>query len=378
MNRVGVIGIVAALLLVLAATPVMAAEVSVNTTDPTNLTLFSYTASPSPPAVGIDQLDISATLWFNNTNLTADLTADDLYLWYLSSTGWVNTQLPQAITIPANNTSYEVTVSDVYTLTAPGVICNLTFGNSTDWLPNTTGCYYAYLKSSEAHSYLDLGISRVKAYDPEDEDYKVNAGETIKIEVVWSKMEGVTRYFAVVPWTKYKEIRDSTGITSVADVLDKAEFYDTLPEDAGNKVYELSFTEPGVYVLVFVNASDPSQFWDEAAFVVEPAVAGKPTVSISVDRGTVAIGDYIKVKASMSTNVPVSVVSVFVTGSGMFLNETGFGMLCIASGGQYYTVKDACGKDSWWVKISDVPEGVYVAKIDVGEGPTRAEAVALF
>ncbi|HDL89490.1 MAG TPA: hypothetical protein ENG14_01130, partial [Thermodesulforhabdus norvegica] len=220
----------------------------------------------------------------------------------------------------------------------------------------------------------ELNIDMVKLSDDE-----ISVGEELEIDAVWNKLEDSTRRIVVIKWTDYQEVDGNIG-----KLLDNAETYWTLSEDAGDATYTFSPEEPGYYYVV-VYGSAPNvatTINDDLVFRAKAAVAGKPSVSINVDKSKVAIGDYVKVEASMSTDVPVSVVKVFVTGSGYFLNETGYGgtsyMLCYAVGGEWYNVEDACGKDEWWVKISNVPEGTYVAKIDVGEGPTRAEATEVF
>jgi hypothetical protein len=67
--------------------------------------------------------------------------------------------------------------------------------------------------------------------------------------------------------------------------------------------------------VVAFDAANPSKFNDSLRFWVESVTIGKPTVSISVDRSVVAQGDYVKVKASMSTDIAVSPVKVFITGA---------------------------------------------------------------
>ena len=106
---------------------------------------------------------------------------------------------------------------------------------------------------------------------------------------------------------------------------------------------------------------------------ISATAVGKPTVSISVDRSFVAQGDYLKVKAFMNTEQPITPINVFITGAGKTIN------ICNYEGSGALSVKEACGADEWWVAIGlDYPVGTYNAKIDVGSGETRAEATAIF
>ena len=215
-------------------------------------------------------------------------------------------------------------------------------------------------------------------------DERIVVGGTITLSAVWSYYDKNlgTRYITILKWSDYKDLKVGNEI-NVAKVLDKAVLIKALPEDGGSDSWAYTASDPGYYVVVaFVNSRT---FDDSLAFLVESVAIGKPTVSISVDRGVVAWGDYVKVKASMSTDQPVTPVKVFITGAAVTT------MICSYSGSGVYSVKDACtpntsrfcsdptGCDEWWIPIgADRPEGTYVAKIDVGSGDKRAEATATF
>jgi hypothetical protein len=204
-------------------------------------------------------------------------------------------------------------------------------------------------------------------------DERILVGGTITLSAVWSYYDKNlgTRYITILKWSDYKDLKVGNEI-NVAGVLDKAVLIKALPEDGGSDSWTYTASDPGYYVVVaFVNSRT---FDDSLAFLVESVAIGKPTVSISVDRGVVAWGDYVKVKASMSTDQPVTPVKVFITGAAVTT------MICSYSGSGVYSVKDACNnEDEWWILIdSRRPEGTYVAKIDVGSGERRAEATATF
>lgn len=230
-------------------------------------------------------------------------------------------------------------------------------------------------------SIPDLRIDMLKLSND-----KVKVGDVLTISADWRffDKENGTRRIVVVAYADYRDIKNLTLTPmeiDVAKLLDKSKKTIALPEEGGSGSWEFSPAEPGYYIVVaFVNNTT---FDDRLVFLAEPPVAGKPTVSISVDRSVVAIGDAVKVKASLSTDTPVSSMAIFITGSGVFINQTGVhtstAVICAGSGG--YTVKEMCGdRDEWWIKIpADAPEGTYVAKIDVNAHmPTRAEATALF
>ncbi len=113
----------------------------------------------------------------------------------------------------------------------------------------------------------------------------------------------MTRRIAVIDWPTYSDKVLSNGAIDVGELLSNAEARWTLTEDPGSDEFTFSPDQPGYYVVVVF--SDANTFNDELVFKVTSAVAGKPSVSISVDKTSVAIGDYIKVSASMNTDVPV-------------------------------------------------------------------------
>ncbi len=223
-------------------------------------------------------------------------------------------------------------------------------------------------------SIPDLKISMIKLSDDE-----IKVGDTLKIEVIWDKFpaDQGTRRIAVIDWVTYNDTVKSGNQINVAELLDEAEQVWTLPEDAGSwtgdEARMFTPTEAGYYVVVvFVN---DTTFNDSLVFKAVPTVAGKPSVSISVDKSVIAIGDCIKVKATMSSDYEVN-VTVFVTGMGVQNTKFLYGP----------DTKAMRLDDSWYVCIpADWMEGVYVAKIVAGNksykepsDPTRSEAVATF
>ncbi|MEM2623689.1 MAG: hypothetical protein QW556_03615, partial [Archaeoglobaceae archaeon] len=83
MKRYGLIGIVLLALLAMAATPA-AANIAVNTTYPTNLTLTNVQVSPTLLECG---KNITVKMTVKNTNLTANLTTDSLRVRMYDATG---------------------------------------------------------------------------------------------------------------------------------------------------------------------------------------------------------------------------------------------------------------------------------------------------
>ncbi len=360
MKKVGLIGLVIAALLVISVTPAMAAQVNNVTLNTSGLYLYNFEVNTTS---GVLPLTVQFTFYMNNTNATNTLSGT-VYVYV----DGVKTATSKSVTV-ANNTS-KATDTITYTLTTFPTTgeYKVSVGNNSDWLPNAT--IKVFVQDAGPVNIPGMQIDRFELSDDE-----IDLGTELEIYVDYGKNETQTRRVAVIDWATYNS--DVRG--DIPTLLSKADAVWTLGDGPASDTYTFTPDEPGYYLAIAFNSTSIGKV---LGFRVVPAVSGKPTVSISVDKSSVAIGDYVKVEASMSTDVPVSVVKVFVTGSGYFLNETGYGgtsyMLCYATGGEWYRVEDACGDDTWWVKISDVPEGVYVAKIDVGDGPTRAEATAVF
>jgi len=360
MKRVGLIGVIMAALLVISATPAMAAETNNVTLNATGLYLYDFDVNTTS---GDLPLTIQFTFYMNNTHATNTLTGT-VYVYVDGARTETYTQ----VSVP--NSTYGATDTITYTLTEFPLTgeYKVSVGNDTHWLPNVT--ISVFVKDDGPVSISGMQIDRFELSDDE-----IDLGDQLTIYVDYGKNETQTRRVAVIDWATYNA--DVRG--DISTLLSKADAVWTLSEGPASDSYTFTPDEPGYYLAIAFNSTDIGEV---LGFRVVPAVSGKPTVSISVDKSSVAIGDYVKVEASMSTDVAVSNVKVFVTGSGYFLNETGYGgtsyMLCYAPEGEWYRVKDACGKDEWWVKISNVPEGTYVAKIDVGSGATRAEATAVF
>ena len=375
MKRVGLIGVVMALLLVISATPVMADEVENVTLDPNGLYLYNFEFVQTAPAT------LKFYGYFNNTNLTHTLTGT-VYLYTNASSSWLIEDVNKTVTVANNTTEYRVELFS-YTFSAPGVY-NVSVGNKTTsdnfWLPNQTVNIYVLNEDEGPISNDTMGINMLKLSDD-----KVKVGDILTISAEWDffAKENGTRRIVVVAYADYKDIKDLTKTEiDVAKLLDKSKRTIALPEEGGSGSWEFSPAEPGYYVVVaFLNKTI---FNDSLVFLAESPVAGKPTVSISVDRSVVAIGDAVKVKASMSTDVPAERVQIFITGAGVYINQTAEvyytpSFICNKIG-SFYTVKEACEADEWWIQIpAGAPEGTYVAKIDVNpHRPTRAEATALF
>ncbi|MEM2070834.1 MAG: hypothetical protein QXE86_05495, partial [Archaeoglobaceae archaeon] len=218
----------------------------------------------------------------------------------------------------------------------------------------------------------DLRITSMELSEDE-----VSYGDIIKLSVVWGKQEGVDRYIGIYDWTTYTTKVNVSGTFSVANASSSSNYkwFKALPEDSGSETWSISTSEyqmtPEYYVVVAFNST--GTYIDSLVFRVVGVVVGKPTVSISVDRTVVAIGDSVRVKASMSSDVPVATGKIFITGPQPLWTAQ-----CVFQGNR--TVKQACyDKDEWWVPIpSTAPEGLYVAKIDVGVGENRSEATATF
>ncbi|WP_086975793.1 PGF-CTERM sorting domain-containing protein [Archaeoglobus fulgidus] len=380
MKRVGLIGLVIAALLVISATPAMAGvsvKVSVNTTYPGELTVENFSLTPT---YGRVPLTINITdVYLKNTNPTTPLSGTV----YLYVNGQIKNNYNCSVT-QTNNTTSWMSCGIEYTITDTNQT-NISVGNETDHLQNETLTLWT-TQLPESHvpqiPTLDLkddgpiSVDVLKIPSLKLSDDQVNVGETVTIEANWNyydKQDG-TRRIAVVSWADYRNIRSGATI-DVATLLDKSKMTISLPEDGGSNSWDFTPTEPGYYVVVaFV---DDTNFSDVLVFRATPTAAEKPTVSISVSKSVVALGDYIKVGASMSTDQAVKPIAVFITGA----NQTE--VLCSypepgASTVGAWTVKEACGDDEWWIQIKDRPEGVYVAKIDVGEGELRAEATAVF
>jgi len=354
MKKSGLMGIVGLLLLVMAATPAMAAEVTNVTVNASGLYLYDFKYQQTT----LDTLKFIG--YFNNTNATANLSGTV----YLYVNGQQISSVNATVTVQNNTTTYPVELF-TYTFSSPGVY-NVSVGNDSAWLPNQTVAACVLNKGPIGITGMNINMLKLS-------DERIKIGGTLTLSAVWgyyNKSEG-TRYITIVKWSDYKDLKTG-GTINVPGVLDKAVMIKALPEDGGSDSWTYTATEPGYYVVVaFLNSS---LFNDSLAFLVESVAIGRPTVSISVDRSVVAQGDFVKVSASMSTDVSVTPVKIFITGAKITT------LICnySASGG-VYSVKEACGADEWWVPIgSDRPEGTYVAKIDVGSNETRAEATASF
>ncbi|MEM0332042.1 MAG: hypothetical protein QXO73_03580, partial [Archaeoglobaceae archaeon] len=314
-------------LLAMAATPA-AANIAVNTTYPENLTLTNVQVSPTLLECG---KNITVKMTVKNTNLTANLTTDDLYVKMYNATGAeiYNKSVSQSV---QNNTTEEIPWVITYNTTTtggyyegypgPGYF-NVTAGNSSTNWSNTTvtimpseicagvGNLFtiynskSFLLNIPTYNYRyegpisneDLRIASLKLSDDQ-----INLGDSITLTANWdyyNKSLGARR-IVIVHWTDYKDLVDNNGNLNTAGLLDKAKFVKALPEDGGSDSWSYTPDMPGYYVVVAY--VDANTYDDRLVFRVVPTVVGKPTVSISVDRSVVAQGDYIKVKASMTTD----------------------------------------------------------------------------
>ncbi|WP_202320781.1 PGF-CTERM sorting domain-containing protein [Archaeoglobus neptunius] len=219
---------------------------------------------------------------------------------------------------------------------------------------------------------------------------KVTYGEAFDITISAGYADSAkygSRFIVILDNETFKNDVLSGSTIQTNKALSNSKWSDIIPEAGKTTPYTIDTVEnklyPADYVVLVFNDSSHFTF---VGFTVESTTAEKPYVSISVDKSSVAIGDYIKVKATLSTTADVSPIKVFVTGSALLINTTGAypGTYGTAAYLCYNTtptkqLDKACGDDEWWVPIpKGVPEGVYVAKIDVGSGANRSEAVATF
>ncbi|MCX8152073.1 MAG: hypothetical protein N3D19_03400, partial [Archaeoglobaceae archaeon] len=391
MKRYGLVGLVL-LALVLSATPAMAqtmvpGPISLNATDPLNLTLKKFDVSPIS---GKFPLNVSITIYVDNKNATTNLTGN--VTLFINGTPVVPTLAVPVTTTGMLRCSFatgDVNVTVNVSAGATDARCTLYFNFSDSaWVGvhrvsvgNYTHClpYKLVGVLNDLANNTTLRIDRVKLSAT-----TVSVGKELTISADWgyySKDLG-TRRIAVITYEDFVAVGED-----VARILDKAKRIIALPEAGGSDSWTFAPDAPGYYYVLMTGNETFRVARERLLFRAEPPVPGVPTVSISVDRSVVVVGDYVNVKASMSSDVAVSPVMIFITAAGIFINETGVhpspGFICYSTV-PATTVVGACGgKDSWWIRIprgalADQTEVLFVAKIDVGSGPTRAEAVATF
>ncbi|MCS7144715.1 MAG: PGF-CTERM sorting domain-containing protein [Archaeoglobaceae archaeon] len=162
-------------------------------------------------------------------------------------------------------------------------------------------------------NYSDIGIHFLKI---DDDDGKVTYGETVKIianyDVPDPNIYG-TRYVGIYEWTKYNSTLNNTNVTKLLDP-DNYKWLGTLPA-TGSHTFEINTAAQGIragtYVVTAFNGT--IAVWDRYLVLRVEPIAGKPDVSISATPMTVALGDQVELKYSMSGSDQYYVM-VFLTG----------------------------------------------------------------